>query len=132
MSSLFAIVKETDQDCNCENWADYISQENFVEEPIILTPTSSGFVIGEEVNEREHFNFSNSNVNDISHQPISIQLKDIGVQTDKHFKTCVRVRSKAVQTNKLDFAKHGLLANVACSPFGSPWKDMEAEPLTKW
>ncbi|XP_045026432.1 uncharacterized protein LOC116923193 isoform X1 [Daphnia magna] len=115
------------------NVTDYISQENFVEEPIILTPTSSGFVIGEEVNEREHFNFSNSNVNDISHQPISIQLKDIGVQTDKHFKTCVPVRSKAVQTNKLDFAKHGLLANVACSPFGSPWKvtfsDSKASPV---
>ncbi|KAK4024302.1 hypothetical protein OUZ56_009685 [Daphnia magna] len=115
------------------NVTDYISQENFVEEPIILTPTSSGFVIGEEVNEREHFNFSNSNVNDISHQPISIQLKDIGVQTDKHFKTCVPVRSKAVQTNKLDFAKHGLLANVACSPFSSPWKvtfsDSKASPV---
>jgi hypothetical protein len=65
--------------------------------------------------------FSNSNVNDISHKQISIHLKDIGVQTDKHFKTGVPVRSKAVQTKKWD-AKHGLLANVACSPFVSPWK----------
>ena len=66
--------------------------------------------------------FCNSNVNDISHQPISIQLKNIGVQTDKHFITFVPVRSKAVQSNTWDFAKHGLLANVACSPFGLPWK----------
>nr|CAH0111259.1 unnamed protein product [Daphnia galeata] len=75
-------------------------------------------------------NFSNSNFTDISHQQI---LKEIGLQTDKQFKTFVPVRSKAVQTNKSDFANHGLLANVACSPFGSPWKvtviDSKASPV---
>jgi hypothetical protein len=40
--------------CN-SNVTDDISQDNLVEEPISLTPTSSGFFIGEELNEREHF-----------------------------------------------------------------------------
>ncbi|KAK4021330.1 hypothetical protein OUZ56_003247 [Daphnia magna] len=63
------------------------STSNLAEEPTSVTPTSSSFFIEEELNEREHLNFSNSNVtDDISHQPISIQLKNIGVQTDKHLK----------------------------------------------
>ena len=28
----------------------------------------------------------------------------------------------------MDFAKHGLLSNVSCSPFGSPWKVSNIEP----
>jgi hypothetical protein len=39
--------------CN-SNVTDDISQDNLVEEPISLTPTSSGFFIGEELIEREH------------------------------------------------------------------------------
>nr|CAH0104776.1 unnamed protein product [Daphnia galeata] len=108
-----------------------ISQDNLGEETISVNPP---FLL--QKNSRKEnisVNFYNSNVTDISHQQISIQLKDIVVQTDKHFKTFVPVRRKAVQTNKSDFAKHGLLANVACSPFGSPWKvtviDSKAPPV---
>ncbi|EFX65448.1 hypothetical protein DAPPUDRAFT_333175 [Daphnia pulex] len=88
ISSIFFIEGDVNERehlnfCN-SNVTDDISQDNLVEEPISLTPTSS--------------DFSNSNFNDISHQPTSIQLIDNGVQTDKHLKTCVPVRSKAVQT----------------------------------
>ncbi|KZR99341.1 Uncharacterized protein APZ42_004826, partial [Daphnia magna] len=53
---------------------------------------------------------------------VPICLKNVGVNTDSTFKVDVTVRSRAVQTNAIDFAKHGLLTNVSCSPFGSQWK----------
>ena len=40
--------------CN-SNVTDDISQDNLVEEPISLTPTSSSFFIGEELNDKENF-----------------------------------------------------------------------------
>ncbi|EFX75162.1 hypothetical protein DAPPUDRAFT_323686 [Daphnia pulex] len=57
-----------------------------------------------------------------------ICLKNVGVNTDNRLKFVVTVRSRAVQTNTMDFAKHGLLSNVSCSPFGSPWKVSNIEP----
>lgn len=59
---------------------------------------------------------------------VPICLKNIGVNTDSTFKVDVTVRSRAVQTNAIDFAKHGLLTNVSCSPFGSQWKVSIIEP----
>ncbi|EFX68828.1 hypothetical protein DAPPUDRAFT_329663 [Daphnia pulex] len=57
-----------------------------------------------------------------------ICFKNVGVNTDKCLKFADTVRSRAVQTNTKDFAKHGLLSNVSCSPFGSPWKVSNIEP----